>query len=191
MKYKSVTIDTCVWLSVLDSKSTEASVLLDACMKLGITIYVSSRVNSFDTVKMRSEQQERLEELKRKYGAKITPAPFMFGSVYDEKITGSTFGGVDFLGDLNESHRDKEFTRIVGQHPTKNPGALGSKASNHIGDYDSLRQHYLSKIDAYITSDTKVYFSEVNRRKYKDSLELIIISPEEFLNDINSILKIE
>ncbi len=90
-------------------------------------------------------------------------------------------GSSDFLSDGNVDERKTEFISVVGCHPTqKHPDQLGGRASNHIGDYDALMQHYINEIDVFLTYDIHLYFEPNKRRIYQEKLGLKVMSPSAF-----------
>lgn len=189
MEHQSVTIDTCVWNKYIDNRAEkpEIQALFEACKEREIKIYASSRVFSFDTTTQNPEQTQQIKELMQSIGAQVTPAPFILGDVNDPKNTGSSFGGTDFLADFYSSERERAFIAEVGRHPTKNhPSQLGNKASNHIGDYDALLQHYMNNFDAFVTYDTHLYLAPAKRAAYKKNLGLTVMSPAEFLSSLGA-----
>jgi len=189
MEHQSVTIDTCVWNKYIDNRTekSEIQALLNACKDQGIKIYASSRVFSFDTTTQNPEQTQQIKELMQSIGAQVTPAPFILGDVDDPKNTGSSFGGTDFLADFHSGKRERAFIAEVGCHPTKNhPSQLGKKASNHIGDYDALLQHYMNNFDVFVTYDTHLYLAPAKRANYKKNLGLSVMNPAEFLSSLGA-----
>ncbi len=200
MSYHSVTVDTVVWIkyfSNYDEKS-EIQAMFEVCQQRNIKIYRSSRVSNFDTTTKDPTQTEHMRNAISFLGALETPAPFILADQDDPKKTGSVlgdrndpqkpesmFGTSDFLSDLNIDEREVEFISIVGCHPTKkNPAELGSKLSNHIGDYDALMQHYLNDFGVFLTYDTHLYFTHEKRLIYQEKLGLKVMSPSEFLKEL-------
>ncbi|WP_230432154.1 hypothetical protein [Plesiomonas shigelloides] len=190
MDIRSITVDTCVWNKYIDGKPEKVEIqkMFDVCLREGVEIHASSRVFSFDTTTQNAIQTESIKNLMDQLGAKVTPAPFIFGSIHDPKNTGSAFGREDFFGSCFTSEAEDKFIEFVGQHPSKlNPAQLGKKASNHIGDYDALERHFINNYGAFITYDTHLYFTLEKREVYKKELNLFILSPSEFISLIGKI----
>ncbi len=200
MSYHSVTVDTVVWIKYLGDYAEKPQIqdMLEVCRQRNIKIYTSSRAFNFDTTTKDPKQTEQMRNVISNLGALETPAPFILADQNDPKKTGSVLGDrndtqktgsmlgtTDFLSDLNIDEREAEFISVVGCHPTKkNPAELGSKASNHIGDYDALRQHYINDFGVFLTYDTHLYFTHEKRLIYKEKLGLIVMSPSEFLKEL-------
>ncbi len=185
MSQHSATVDTNVWIKYIDNspKKPEIQALFDACLEREINIYASSRVFSFDTTTQRPEQTQHIRQVIFDLGASITPAPFILGDLNDPK--GSMLGSSDFLSGLNVDERETAFISVVGCHPTKkHPSELGKKASNHIGDYDALMQHYINDFGVFLTYDKHLYFEPKNRLIYKEKLGLNVMDPSDFLKEL-------
>lgn len=202
---KSITVDHCVWVKLLDEHKGEArrqsaevpKMLLDYCLQKDITIYMSTRVWNWDAVMMSSQaDHERLAELVSEYRVQETPTGFRLGdspagdSIFGHR--GSIFGGKDLLLDHpSECPKTQAFIKTFGPDPIEiNPQNTGNKLPNWIGDYDSLKGHYLAGHDIFVTLDTNPpCFAQKTRECAAEELGLLIKSPSEtlaFLKDLPS-----
>ncbi|EGQ7815785.1 TPA: hypothetical protein ACPJ1X_001660 [Vibrio alginolyticus] len=173
----SITVDTCVWVRLIDGKDEEEIFqLLEHCKKNKIQIYSSSRVFSFDTTKMDNEQKSNIRKLMDEYGVVLDQAEFrlnasLLGSVHDETPR-------EGLGSIHTSLLEDKFIGVFGPDPkTLNPRQTGKNLSNWIGDYDSLKHHYLNHRGLYVTYDTKIYMAQDMRDKAQNELDLTIVDP--------------
>ena len=182
----SITIDTCVWVKLIDKKNEEEIIqLLEHCQKNEIQIYSSSRVFSCDTKKMDAEQNSHIKKLMDEYGVILDQAEFRIGMSPLTSVHSKKPG--EFTRSIHKSALEKKFIDIFGKDPTElDPRQTGKKRSNWIGDYDSLKHHYLKGRGLYVTYDTKIYMAQDQRVKAKNELGLIIVSPRIALEQLQS-----
>ncbi|EGR2426330.1 hypothetical protein FXE20_08675 [Vibrio cholerae] len=183
---KSITIDTCVWINIINKRDDDdAILLLETCKKHRIKLYCSSRVFTSDTINMDDEQLISLKEIIGKYNVQLDQANFRIGmsplgSIFDKNET-ETFGSIF------KTDREVNFTKVFGEDPTTLPKRnIGKKISNWIGDYDSLKYHYLNFRDLYVTKDKKIYMNEKMRKIASKDLNLVILSPIEAIKIISA-----
>jgi hypothetical protein len=172
----SITIDTCTWIEILDTKDQEdVSDLLDFCVLKKIPIHSSTRVFNIDTVKMNKEQVSNLKEIFTNYNVIEDPAYL--------RLDVSPLDGVDYFG--GKCDKEKEFINVFGKDPVElDKSQTGKKLSNWIGDYDALKHHYINGREIFVTNDSKIYFSEESRSKALDQLGIIILSPKDTYNKL-------
>lgn len=179
-----VTVDTGPWLDVLDSKGSVSYVrqmLLWHDQGL-IKLFASNRLD-LDTWKMWSEQREALRALLAKHEIEKTGSVFRSGV---SRLSGSDCLSGPFVERIWEEIR--KFREIVSPDvpgstnlPKRN---VGGKLLNKIADYDALSSHYNTRArDVFITLDKKDYFQVARRQIYREKLNLLIQSPEEFVAD--------
>lgn len=181
---KSVTIDTGVWIEILDkkdpSKFDDATRLLDVCRDHSIDIWASSRVQSLDTRKMNVKQRDELSAILHVHSRQES-SYFRFDI--------SSLDGPDYcLSALGINPREAEFTRVVGRDPTCLPEVeVGKRRNNKIGDYDALMHHYLHQRDIFVTWDTKDYLHVSRRGEYLEKLGLRICNPKQATDFIEGV----
>jgi len=166
---QSITVDTGVWIELLDKKSPEKSAidaeLLEECQARRVQVWASSRVLNPDSTKMRELQRVNLTNLLEEH-AQTAPSQFRFDI--------SPFGGPDgFQGRVGE-----RFISVVGESPDGR-GQFGKKLHNHIGDYDALRDHFIQRRDLFVTWDNRGFLHTDRRQAYEEQLKLRVRSPEE------------
>jgi len=184
-----ITIDTSVWIDLIKKTANfdQIDKLLKLCNEKFIQIYISSRVINYDIVEMPDDQKEEFEKIITNYNILIDPAPFRLSS--EKSKRGSRFGDKDFFISLATSEEEKKFIKVFGNDPIRFPEKeVGNRLSNWIGDYDSLKQHFLNKRTIYVTFDTKLYFSIQKRNEAKKELNIIITDPENAIKILKSML---
>jgi hypothetical protein len=140
-------------------------------------MWASTRVRLHDAAGMYSEQQKALSDLMLHLRVREASSVFRFDV--------SFMDGPDFLGPYAGKRTADElvrFERLVGCDPARlSRESVGGKMKNKIGDYDALRDHYMSGRDAFITLDTRDYLHVSRRPEYRRELGLIVQAPTEFL----------
>jgi hypothetical protein len=176
---KAISLDTGVLILLLDGKPGSADVETIFCWHRNkkIALYVSNRVFDHDTAKMDALQVKTLRELFEKYRVPVEGAVF--------RSSFSRLSGKDLLSggvSLRTQEEMARFVSIVGCDPAVlPPSSVGKRLSNKLGDYDSLRDHYASGRDVFITLDTKDYLSTQRRQRYVQELGLVVLDPSEFV----------
>ncbi|MEZ9633000.1 hypothetical protein AB4370_07880 [Vibrio cyclitrophicus] len=182
----SITIDTCVWVKLIDGKNEEEILqLLEHCKKNEIPIYASSRVFSYDTTKMDDKQNSNIRKLMDKYRVVLDQAKFRLGASSLSSVHNETPG--EGLSNVHKSSLENKFIDVFGTDPTElNRRTTGKKLSNWIGDYDSLKHHYLNGRGLYVTYDTKIYMAQDMRDKAQNELGLAIVAPSIALEQLKA-----
>lgn len=179
---KHVTVDTAVLITLIDDKPGASVVreLLKRHKDGKINLFVSNRVFEHDTRKMRVAQVEKLRALLSDHNVEIESSGF--------RTDFSLLSGGDVLSGGSSERTSEEmfsFTKLVGKDPIEEYPA-SKTISRKLGDYDSLRDHFATKKDVFLTLDTKHYLATELRQKYQKDLGLVILSPAEFLENCNA-----
>jgi|SRR5271157_1097619 len=172
-----VTIDTCVWIEFIDNntRAQEVAQILEWHVQGLIQVVVSNRV--FDPDVQSAENRRALTKLFSQHRIQIVPSAFRWG--FSRLSCGDVLNG---LATLRSGSELEKFAKLVGREPATLPKQnIGAKLSNKIGDYDSLRDHYRSGRDVFVTLDRRDYFAVSKREKYKRELGLIVQDPSEFI----------
>jgi len=174
---KKVTMDTGVLINILDAKpgAQDVQELLRWHKEGKIEIYVSNRVFEHDTRKMLQAQVQELQTLLKEYNISIEGAPF--------RLNFSLLSSRDLLSggpSIRTPEEMKKFINLVGKDPS-GQFASSKTLSNKLGDYDSLKDHFASGRDVFLTLDKKHYLDVHKRKRYEEQLGLVILSPTEFL----------
>lgn len=140
-----------------------------------VVLFASNRVFEHDIFNMSQDSQRKLHELIRQYKIKNNASVF--------RLNFSLLDGGDHLdGELSIRTPQEmgKFNKLVGKDPIEE--FQGNKTLlNKLGDYDSLKDHYASGRDVFVTLDTKHYLAVNMRDKYARELGLVVQSPEDFL----------
>lgn len=174
---KIVTLDTGILINLIDGNpgAIEVRELLKWHKDRKIKLFVSNRVFEHDTSKMRTVQVDELRALLNEHAVEIEGASF--------RVDFSLLSGGDLLSGGPSGRTIDEmssFTRLVGINPNEEY-PTSETISNKFGDYDSLRDHFATKKDAFLTLDKRHYLAAQRRQKYEKELGLVILSPAEFL----------
>lgn len=198
---ETITVDHCVLVKLIDKDKSErqrlmaqaSAELLDYCLANEIQIFMSSRVENWDAATMTDQaDHDRLAVLVTKYKIKETSAGFRLGDLPVAQTgkssligpRGTIFGGIDMLVDHPSAcPKTQAFISVFGEDPIDRPASnTGRKLPNWIGDYDSLKGHYIAGYGIFVTLDTNVpCFDASSRERAFVELDLLIKSPEEAL----------
>lgn len=182
----SVTIDSSVLIDWLDKRQPTFD-FVEQIMKWHkleyIKVFTSSRVFSPDAWRMDKEQRAGLKQLLN--DLKVTTASSTF------RWSISILNGPDKLSGGNSQRSLEEtklFLKIVGSSPEPS-SELERSFLRKLGDYDALRDHFMSGRDIFITRDTKGYFATDKRTRYEKELGLIVQGPEGFVSSFSRTLE--
>jgi hypothetical protein len=162
----------------IDGDASHAIELIFKWIKDGrVSGHVSNRVFEHDTERMDECQVDQVKVVLEEHGIPINGSSF--------RLDFSLIGGLDVLdGPVTERTPEEieKFQLIVGPDPSSlPPSAVGSRMPNKLGDYDSLFDHWLNRRDYFITLDGKDYLHVNKRQGYRDELNLLVVSPEEYV----------
>jgi hypothetical protein len=173
------TVDTAPWLDVLDRRGcvAEMDLMLSWHDAGRIRLFASSRLFDPDTDAMHTPQRGPLRSLLQEHGIDVVGAPFRLGM--------SRLGGPDLLGGTATTRSPDElrrFIQVVGPDPsTLSAPAVGKAFGRKAADYDALHTHFGGGNDVFVTLDTKDYLHVTKRGAYSARLNLVIMSPAEFV----------
>jgi len=176
------TLDTGVLILVLDGKpgANDVLKLLQWHREGKLELHVSNRVFEHDTRKMRATQIDELRKLLEEFDIPVEGAAFRFNF--------SLLSGGDALdggASVRTSEEMAHFTKLVGKDPAEEY-ASSKTLSNKFGDYDSLKDHFASGRDVFVTIDEKHYLDVHRRERYVEQLGLLILSPAKLVAQIGS-----
>lgn len=174
---KRATLDTGVLILVLDGKpgANDVRKLLQWHRDGRLGLHVSNRVFEHDTRRMHTTQVDALRALLEEFDVAIEGASFRFDF--------SLLSGGDILDgrpSVRTSEEMAHFTKLVGKDPAEEY-ASSKTLSNKFGDYDSLKDHFASGRDVFVTIDEKHYLDVHRRERYAEHLGLVILSPAELV----------
>lgn len=174
---KTATLDTGVLILALDDRpgANEVREMLQWHRDGKLGLHVSNRVFEHDTRRMRAAQVDALRTLLEEFDVAIEGAAFR----YDFSLLsgGDILSGGPSMRTLEEMAR---FTKLVGKDPAEEYAA-SKTLSNKLGDYDSLKGHFASGRNVFVTVDKKHYLDVHRRERYAEQLGLVILSPAEFV----------
>lgn len=174
---KTATLDTGVLILALDDKpgANDVREMLRWHREESLRLYVSNRVFEHDTRRMRAAQVEALHMLLTEFNVDIISATFRFGFSY--LSGGDNLSGGPSMRTPKEMER---FRKLVGKDPAEEYPS-SKTLSNKLGDYDSLKDHFASGRNFFVTVDTNHYLDVQRRARYAEQLGLLILSPSEFV----------
>ncbi len=175
----SVTVDHNVWIDWLDQKRSHEYVnkIVEWHKQKRLELWAVSRGEQDAKAHKSKDQWDHLLRRFKENNISVSACPARLSF-------SARFGGPDVLSGLKSlrtTEELEEFYKLVPNPIALNQAQIGDKMSNKLGDYDCLTNHFSQKRDVFLTLEKRDIFLVRKRDLYKDKLGLIILSPQEFV----------